>query len=104
MEKYAYLISIGFAAWAITAASAPPCAARERPAVGHEIEAWVKSYRRGLPEPPAETTPKTHLPQSGKSIGQPPPEPEGDDATRAQPDIRLPAGSGRTPLSQGGER
>ena len=104
MEKYPSLVSVGFAAWAITALAAPPCTAQERPAARYDIAAWVESYRRGLPEPPARTQPQTHPPEDGKSVGQPPPLPEGVGATRALPDNRLPADRVRPLLSQGGDQ
>lgn len=104
MEKYPSLVSIGFAAWAITATAALPSAAQERPAVRHDIEAWVKSYRRGLPEAPTETRPKTHLPRAGKSVGRPPSTPAGTGATGAPVDNRLPAGRGGASLPPGGEQ
>ena len=104
MEKYLSLVSIGFAAWAITATSALPGAAQERPAVRHDIEAWVKSYRRGLPEAPTATRPKTHLPRAGKSVGRPPSMPAGPGAGGAADDERLPTGRGRASLPSGGEQ
>ena len=102
MEKYPSLVSIGFAAWMIAAISAPPGKAQERPAVRHDVEAWVQSYRRGLPEQPTETRPRTHLPRDGRSVRRPPPMPAGSDAGGAPVDNRLPAGTVRRPLQQRG--
>ena len=90
--------------WAITALADPPCTAQERPAARYDIAAWVESYRRGLPEPPARTQPKTHPPEPGKSVGLPPPLPERVGATGALPDDRLPADQVRPSPSQGGDQ
>jgi len=104
MEKYSTLVSAVLAAGAVTALAAPTCAAQERPAARYDIAAWVESYRRGLPEPPARTQPKTHPPEPGKSVGLPPPLPERVGATGALPDDRLPADQVRPSPSQGGDQ
>lgn len=104
MEKYPSFVSIGLAAWVITVTSALASAAQERPAVRHDIEAWVQSYRRGLAEPPMATRPKTHQPRDDKSVGRPPSMPAGPGAIGAPVANRLPAGRGRASLPPGGER